>query len=66
MVITIADIAQRLKEYIEHEKISKEYIADFLGKSPSTIYRSLSKQNHNIGAFSKQVSELLDLPTNFF
>lgn len=66
MYITIAVIAQRLNDYIEHEKISKVYIADILGESSSTIYRSLSKENKNIASFSMQVAELLDLPTNFF
>lgn len=66
MYINNAVIAQRLNDYIEHEKISKDYIADLSEKSPSTIYRSLSEQNQNIAAFSMQIAELLNLPTTFF
>jgi len=66
MSINNAVIAQRLNDYIEHEKISKDYIADLLDKSPSTIYRSLNEQNQNIAAFSMQIAELLNLSTNFF
>lgn len=59
-------IAERLQQYLKQEGISKDYIADMLEKSPSSIYRLLNEQNQNIATFSMQVADILGLPSNFF
>lgn len=65
-MLTNAIIAERLQQYIQQEGISKDYIADMLDKSPSSIYRLLNEQNQNIATFSMQVADVLGLPSNFF
>lgn len=65
-MLTNKMIAERLQQYIEHEGISKDYIADMLNKSASSIYRLLNEQNQHIATFSMQVADLLGLPSNFF
>lgn len=65
-MLTNTVIAERLHQYIEQEGISKEYIADMLDKSASSIYRLLNAQNPTIATFSMQVADVLGLPSNFF
>lgn len=65
-MLTNTMIGERLQQYIEQEGISKEYIADMLDKSASSIYRLLNAQNPNIATFSMQVADVLGLPSNFF
>lgn len=65
-MLTNTIIAERLQQYIEQEGISKDYIADMLDKSSSSIYRLLNAHNPNIATFSMQVADILGLPSNFF
>lgn len=65
-MLTNAIIAQRLQTYLEQEGISKDYIADMLDKSASSVYRLLNEQNQNIATFSMQIADVLGLPSNHF
>lgn len=65
-MLTNTIIADRLNQYIEQQGISKEYLADMLDKSASSIYRLLNAQNSTIATFSMQVADVLGLPSNFF
>ena len=65
-MLTNTIIAERLRQYIEQEGISKHYIADMLDKSVSSIHYLLSEQNQTITTFSMQLADILGLSSTYF
>lgn len=65
-MLTNTIIAERLRQYIKQEGISKHYIADMLDKSVSSIHYLMSEQNQNIATFSMQLADILGLSSTHF